>query len=60
MKGGERVMEMGGSCMYRMTGTVEIREGCVCIRWDAKFKEGSGLVTSFTGGARTIPTAQTT
>lgn len=54
MKGGERVMEMGGSCMTGETGTVEIRDSGVCIRWDTKFAEGSGMVTSFTGGARII------
>jgi len=54
MKGGERVMEMGGSCMIGETGTVEIRGAEVCIRWDTKFAEGSGMVTSFTGGARII------
>ena len=54
MKGGERVMEMGVSCMQGQTGTVEIRDSGVCIRWDTVFDEGSGMVTSFTGGARII------
>jgi hypothetical protein len=56
MKGGERVMEMGGSCMIGMKGTVEIRDGSVCIRWDhAEYADGAGsMVTSFTGGARII------
>lgn len=54
MKGGERVIEMGGSCMIGETGTVELRGAEVCIRWDTKFVEGSGMVTSFTGGARII------
>jgi hypothetical protein len=56
MKGGERVMEMGGSCMIGKTGTVEIRDSGVCIRWDsAEYADGAGvMVTSFTGGARII------
>jgi hypothetical protein len=55
MKGGERVIEMGGSAMKGETGTVEINPvGGICIRWDTEFKEGSGMVTSFTGGARII------
>jgi hypothetical protein len=56
MKGGERVQEMGGSCMIGSKGTVEIRDGRVCIRWDRQqYAEGAGvMVTSFTGGARII------
>ena len=56
MKGGERVMEMGGSCMQGEKGTVEIREGRVLIRWDWQdFTDRPGvMVTSFTGGARII------
>lgn len=56
MKGGERVQEMGGSCMIGCKGTVEIRDGSVCIRWDRQeYAEGEGvMVTSFTGGARMI------
>ena len=56
MKGGERVMEMGKSCMTGCKGTVEIRDGKVCIRWDRQeFADGAGvMVTSFTGGARII------
>ena len=56
MKGGERVQEMGGSCMIGMKGTVEIRDGSVCIRWDhSEYADGAGvMVTSFTGGARII------
>lgn len=57
MKGGERVMEMGGGCMTGCKGTVEIHEdGSVCIRWDHReYADGAGvMVTSFTGGARTI------
>ena len=56
MKGGERVQEMGGSCMTGMKGTVEIRDGSVCIRWDHhEYADGAGvMVTSFTGGARMI------
>ena len=61
MKGGERVMEMGGSCMIGMKGTVEIRDGSVCIRWDhAEYADGAGsMVTSFTGGARIIQENET-
>lgn len=51
-------MEMGGSCMKGETGTVEILDMGVCIRWDTKFREGSGMVTSFTGGARIIQPAK--
>lgn len=56
MKGGERVVEMGGSCMKGCKGTVEIRNGSVCIRWDhQEYADGAGvMVTSFTGGARII------
>ena len=56
MKGGERVIEMGGSAMTGMKGTVEIKDGTVCIRWDhAEYADCSGvMVTSFTGGARII------
>jgi hypothetical protein len=56
MKGGERVQEMGGSCMIGCKGSVEIRDGSVCIRWDRQeYAEGAGvMVTSFTGGARII------
>jgi hypothetical protein len=56
MKGGERVQEMGGSCMIGGKGTVEIRDGSVYIRWDLQeYAEGAGvMVTSFTGGARII------
>lgn len=56
MKGGERVQEMGGSGMIGMKGTVEIRDGSVCIRWDHhEYADGAGvMVTSFTGGARMI------
>ena len=56
MTGGERVMEMERSAMYGLTGTVEIRNGDVCIRWDhAEYADGAGvMMTSFTGGARII------
>lgn len=56
MKGGERVMEMGGSCMKDSKGTVEIKDGEVLIRWDhQEYEDGAGvMVTSFTGGARII------
>jgi len=61
MKGGERVMEMGGSGMAGMKGTVEIRDNDVLIRWDhAKYADTAGvMVTSFTGGARIIQTELT-
>ena len=56
LKGGERVMEMGRAAMFGLKGTVEIRDGDVCIRWDhAEYADGAGvMVTSFTGGARII------
>lgn len=56
MKGGERVMEMGGSCMKDSKGTVEIEDGKVYIRWDhQEYEDGARvMVTSFTGGARII------
>lgn len=56
MKGGERVMEMGESGMTGMKGTVEVKDGTVCIRWDyAEYADYAGvMVTSFTGGARII------
>ncbi len=56
MKGGERVMEMGGSAMTGMKGTVELKNGSVLIRWDhAEYADCAGvMVTSFTGGARII------
>ena len=56
MKGGERVQEMGLSGMHGMKGTVEIRDGSVCIRWDHReYADGAGvMVTSFTGSARII------
>lgn len=56
MRGGERVMEMERSAMYGLKGTVEIRNGDVCIRWDhVEYADGAGvMVTSFTGGARII------
>jgi hypothetical protein len=56
MKGGERVMEMERSGMFGHKGTVEIRNGDICIRWDhAEYADGAGvMVTSFTGGARII------
>jgi len=39
-----------------MKGTVEIKNGTVCIRWDhAEYADCAGvMVTSFTGGARII------
>lgn len=42
--------------MIGMKGTVEIRDGSVCIRWDHhEYADGAGvMVTSFTGGARMI------
>lgn len=42
--------------MTGMKGTVEIRDGSVCIRWDRhEYADGAGvMVTSFTGGARMI------
>ena len=57
MKGGERVMEMGGGGMIGATGTVELEDGDVLIRWDhQEYADGAGvMVTSFTGGARIIP-----
>jgi len=59
MKGGERVQEMGSSCMTGQKGTVEIKNGDVLIRWDRReYADGAGvMVTSFTGGARIIPDA---
>ena len=56
MKGGERVMEMGGGCLVGATGTVELKNDDVCIRWDHReYADGAGvMVTSFTGGARII------
>jgi len=56
MKGGERVVETQ-DCMKGCEGTVEIKDGCVRIRWDhQKYADGEGvMVTSFTGGARIIP-----
>lgn len=57
MKGGERVIEMGQSGMKGETGTVEIRESGVCIRWDTKFDQPGTMVTSFTGGARLLSQA---
>lgn len=61
MKNGDRVMEMGGSAFTGETGVVEVREdGGVYIKWDTVFECGrSGMVTSFTGGARLIPTSPT-
>lgn len=56
MKGGERVMEMGGSGMVGMKGTVEVKDGKVNIRWDhTEYADCAGvMVTSFTAGARII------
>lgn len=56
MKGGERVQEMGCSCMIGMKGTVEIKNGSPHIRWDHhEYIDGNGvMVTSFTAGARII------
>ena len=59
MKGGERVMEMGESGMKGETGTVEIRDSGVCIRWATKFEQPGTMVTSFTGGARIIQDNET-
>lgn len=57
LKPGDRVIELGYSGMKGQTGTVELREGNVLIRWDTKFEEGTGMVTSFTGGARLLDTS---
>ena len=52
---GDRVIERGESGMKGETGTIVEMESGKCIKWDTKFEEGSGMVTSVTLGARLIP-----
>lgn len=53
---GERVIEAGVSGMQWETGvTVLSKHGNgMCVRWDTKFREGTGMVTSITGGTRRL------
>lgn len=51
---GERVIERGQSCMIGQTGTVILYDGSISVRWGTVFKEGTGMVTSVTGGTRRI------
>jgi len=55
LKPGDRVVERGQSCMTGETGTVVLcGDGRTGVRWDTKFREGSGMVTSVTGGTRRL------
>ena len=54
---GERVIERGQSMMTGETGTVVMSRTPghgKCVKWDTKFREGSGMVTSITGGTRRL------
>jgi hypothetical protein len=53
---GDRVIERGNSGMTGETGTIVIsRNGHEkCVRWDTVFREGTGMVTSITGGTRRL------
>lgn len=51
---GQRVIERGQSCMIGQTGTVILYDGSISVRWDTVFREGTGMVTSVTGGTRRI------
>ena len=59
LKVGERVIEVGQSCMTGKKGTVYISEnemtkGSICVRWDAWPGETSRMGTSATWGTRRI------
>ena len=54
LKVGERVVERGVSCMTDETGTIVETDHGIGVRWDTKFKEGTGMVTSVTGGTRRL------
>ena len=54
---GERMIERGQSMMTGETGTVVMSRTPghgKCVKWDTKFREGSGMVTSITGGTRRL------
>jgi hypothetical protein len=54
---GERVIERGASGMTGETGTIVLSKtpsNGKCVKWDTKFREGTGMVTSITGGTRRI------
>jgi hypothetical protein len=54
---GDRVIERGQSMMTGETGTVVMSRTPShgkCVKWDTKFREGSGMVTSITGGTRRL------
>ncbi len=57
---GERVIERGKSGMKGETGTVVMSKTPghgKCVKWDTVFCEGSGMVTSITGGTRRLALA---
>lgn len=51
---GDRVIERGVSGMQGETGTIIFYKERKSVRWDTKFKEGTGMVTSLTGGLRRL------
>lgn len=53
---GDAVIEIGKSGLQWETGVmVRTGDGSLGVRWDTKFEEGTGMVTSITGGTRKIP-----
>jgi hypothetical protein len=52
---GDRVIERGNSGMYGQTGHIVLcRDGSKGVKWDTIFDEGTGMVTSITGGTRAL------
>ncbi len=50
----ERVVETGQSCMTGRTGTVYIKDGLPCVRWDKLPGDTGQMGTSATWGTRRI------